>query len=221
MKYRCVECGLKLERLYIQYSPGNIRLVKCSNCMSVADEYIECELMILMIDLILHKPKAYRHLLFNLLHHKILEINPLLFMSSLIFFALDACKLWILNGDSQEWSISSLGMEIFGHALVGSLVFLCSFFVLSRTCLEFVEGLSSYKEILLAILASCYLKVYMLAMLVWDFPSSAVYITDLFVMSSNLVALMVITKSSFRRCISVCIGAHALKFFVHWVLQDL
>ncbi|KAK9667384.1 hypothetical protein RND81_14G252400 [Saponaria officinalis] len=220
MKYRCVECGHKLERLYIQYSPGNIRLAKCPNCMSTADEYIECELMILMIDLILHKPKAYRHLLFNLLHHKILEINPLLLISSLIFFVLDACKLWILNGNSQEWSILSLGISIFGHAIVGNLVFLCSFFVFSKS-LEFVEGLSSYKEILLAILASCYLKVYMLAMLVWDFPSSAVYITDLFVMSSNLVALMVITKSSFTRCVGVCIGAHALKFFVHWVLQDL
>ncbi|XP_074285778.1 protein ARV 2-like [Silene latifolia] len=221
MKYRCVKCGHVVERLYIQYSPGNIRLVKCSNCMSVADEYIECELMILMIDLILHKPKAYRHLLFNLLHHKMLAINGLLLKSFFIFFILDAYKLWILNGNPQEWSIVSFGVRIFGHALLGNLVFLYSFYILSTKSLEFVEGFSSYKEVLLAIIVSCYLKVYMLAMMVWDFPSSVVYITDLFVMSSNLVALRVITKSSFERCIGVCLFAHALKFFVHWLLHGL
>ncbi|PKI62990.1 hypothetical protein CRG98_016629, partial [Punica granatum] len=66
-KYRCVQCGHGIGTLFVQYSPGNIRLMKCERCKSVADEYIECELMILLIDLILHKTKAYRHLLYNVL----------------------------------------------------------------------------------------------------------------------------------------------------------
>ncbi|GAV77855.1 Arv1 domain-containing protein, partial [Cephalotus follicularis] len=63
--------------LFGQYSPGNICLIKCENCKSVADEYIECEFMILLIDLILHKPKAYRHLLYNVLHQDTLDVEML------------------------------------------------------------------------------------------------------------------------------------------------
>ncbi|KAF3787916.1 arv1-like protein [Nymphaea thermarum] len=65
MNFRCIHCGFPVETLFIQYSPGNIRLMKCENCRSVADEYIECEIMILLIDLVLHKSKAYHHLLNN------------------------------------------------------------------------------------------------------------------------------------------------------------
>jgi lipid intermediate transporter len=35
------------------------------SCGAVADKYIEFELIIIILDLVLHKPQAYRHLLFN------------------------------------------------------------------------------------------------------------------------------------------------------------
>lgn len=72
--FRCVQCGFFIKTLYIQYSPGNIRLMRCvihlsftksicfyvmvfisnvlkvktiqGNCKAVADEYIECEVMV-------------------------------------------------------------------------------------------------------------------------------------------------------------------------------
>ncbi|GJM96830.1 hypothetical protein PR202_ga13698 [Eleusine coracana subsp. coracana] len=62
---RCVGCGRRVRTLFVQYSPGNIRLMKCDSCKAVADPYIECEFMIILIDLILHKTRAYRHLLVN------------------------------------------------------------------------------------------------------------------------------------------------------------
>uniref|UniRef100_A0A6N2LB33 Protein ARV n=1 Tax=Salix viminalis TaxID=40686 RepID=A0A6N2LB33_SALVM len=43
MEHRCIECGFRIETLFLQYPPGNIRLVSCK---AVADEYIECEFMI-------------------------------------------------------------------------------------------------------------------------------------------------------------------------------
>lgn len=80
MEYRCVKCGFRIKTLFVQYSPGNIRLMKCviyhfllsifpsnfqffqftinfattpppslylqENCRAVADEYIECEIMV-------------------------------------------------------------------------------------------------------------------------------------------------------------------------------
>lgn len=29
MEYRCVKCGFRIKTLFVQYSPGNIRLMKC------------------------------------------------------------------------------------------------------------------------------------------------------------------------------------------------
>ncbi|XP_021738619.1 protein arv1 homolog [Chenopodium quinoa] len=219
MDPRCVKCGRGIEKLYIQYSPGNIRLLKCGDCKSVADEYIECDLLILIIDLILHKPQAYRHLLFNVLRCKNLDFDTLLFKSSFFFLLLDAYKLWILNGTSEERSVLSLGWKTLGCSLLENLAFFCVFAVFSKRYLTFVEGFSGYKDVLLTMVVSSYLKIYMLSMLVWEFPTSVVYIVDLFVMSSNLVALRVISKSSFTRCVGLCLGAHALKFFVHWMLK--
>lgn len=73
--FQCIHCGWWIRRLFMQYSPGNIRLMKCDNCKAVADPYIECEFMIIFIDLILHKTKAFRHLLFNMLNLEKMEIK--------------------------------------------------------------------------------------------------------------------------------------------------
>ncbi|KAL6555878.1 Protein ARV 2 [Orobanche hederae] len=87
--FRCVQCGFPTKTLYIQYSPGNIRLMKCENCKAVADEYVECEVMILIIDLILHKPKAYRHLFYNISGKETITVESLLWKSVLIYLIFD------------------------------------------------------------------------------------------------------------------------------------
>lgn len=61
----CVECGEVVESLYVEFSEGNIRLTRCSMCSNVADKYIEYELILVLIDIILHRRPAFRHLLFN------------------------------------------------------------------------------------------------------------------------------------------------------------
>ncbi|KAG2183727.1 hypothetical protein INT43_006738, partial [Umbelopsis isabellina] len=61
----CVECDAPVATLYTEYSKGNIRLTSCDNCNNFADKYIEYDYVIIFIDMLLHKPQAYRHLLFN------------------------------------------------------------------------------------------------------------------------------------------------------------
>lgn len=87
---RCVGCGRRVKTLFVQYSPGNIRLMKCDNCKAVADPYIECEFMIILIDLILHKTRAYRHLMFNKLSIDSSLGKGILYLSILIHIVLDA-----------------------------------------------------------------------------------------------------------------------------------
>uniref|UniRef100_A0A5B7BEU6 Protein ARV n=1 Tax=Davidia involucrata TaxID=16924 RepID=A0A5B7BEU6_DAVIN len=228
MDFRCVQCGCQIRTLYVQYSPGNIRLMKCENCKAVADEYIECEIMILLIDLILHKPKAYRHLFYNTLNWKTANFEGLLWNSTLGFLLLDAYRILVFSRSEEEWSLSmsytslvwSCG-KMLTDVFFGNFIFICTLLLGTRILLNASAGVSGYKDILLAILVSSYCKIFLVAMMVWEFPPSAIFIIDMFVLSSNAVALKVITESTMTRCIGACLSAHAAKLLASQVLNIL
>ncbi|XVF33062.1 hypothetical protein REPUB_Repub17cG0136000 [Reevesia pubescens] len=219
MEYRCVQCGFRVKTLFVQYSPGNIRLMKCENCKTVADEYIECELMIVLIDLILHKPKAYRHLLYNVLSQQSAHFQGLLWKSLVGFLVLDAYRSLLLRRPEEEWGMSMSVLSFFWiyrkmlvDVILGNFMFLCSFLLAIRHLLKTSARPSRFRDLLLAILISSYFKIFLAAMMVWEFPPSVIYIIDLFVLSSNTVALKVITESTMNRCVGACFIAHAVKF---------
>ncbi|KAJ6723198.1 ARV1 [Salix koriyanagi] len=196
MEPRCVECGFPIKTLFVQYSPGNIRLMRCENCKAVADEYIECEFMIISIDLILHKTKAYRHLLFNVINQHTVNFEGSLWKSIFAFLLLDAYRSLLLKRNEGEWgssmSFSSIVwtfQEIIVDVFVGNFVFLCILLLSMRLVLNSTIQISRCKDILLAVLVSSYFKIFLIATMVWEFPSSVIFIIDLFVLSSNTVAL--------------------------------
>ena len=49
----------------MEYTANNIRLTRCSECTKVADKYVEHELILVFIDIILHRRPAFRHLIYN------------------------------------------------------------------------------------------------------------------------------------------------------------
>ena len=61
----CVECGDDTDSLYVEYSEGNLRLTRCDSCGQICDKYIEYELILVLIDIVLHRKAAYRHLYHN------------------------------------------------------------------------------------------------------------------------------------------------------------
>ncbi|SCU89454.1 LAME_0E03620g1_1 [Lachancea meyersii CBS 8951] len=61
----CINCCGEVECLYVRYSNDHIRLTDCPNCRDVADRYVEIDNVLLFIDLLLLKPGAYRHLVYN------------------------------------------------------------------------------------------------------------------------------------------------------------
>ncbi|KAL5792113.1 hypothetical protein ACOSP7_000707 [Xanthoceras sorbifolium] len=221
MEYRCVQCGFRIKTLFVQYSPGNIRLMKCDNCRAIADEYIECEIMIPLLDLILHKPKAYRHLLYNVLNHETVNLEALLWKSTIGFHLLDAYRSLLLTRSDEEQSSSMsfsslvwICQKMLKDVVFGNIMFLCIFLLASRTLLNTQGGVFRFRDFFLAILISSYFKIFLVAMMVWKFPSSVIFIVDLFVLSSNAVALKVITESSMIRIIGACFVAHAVKIFI-------
>ncbi|CAL5412582.1 unnamed protein product [Camellia sinensis] len=229
MEFRCIECGFRIRNnkpLFVQYSAGNIRLMKCENCKAVADEYIECELMILLIDLILHKPKAYRHLLYNVLNPQVVNLEGLFWKSIFAFLLLDTYRILVLNWSDVGWKLpirfSSLVLrygKMLMDLLLGNFMFLYILLIVTRFFLDKSAGVSRYKDILLAIFISSYFKVFFIAMMVWEFPASVLFIIDIFVLSSNTVALKVITESSVDKCIGACFSAYAVKFLVKGALD--
>uniref|UniRef100_M1BC48 Protein ARV n=1 Tax=Solanum tuberosum TaxID=4113 RepID=M1BC48_SOLTU len=72
----------------------------------------------------------------------------------------------------------------------GNLMFLGIILFGTRKFLNAKIGDSRCKHILLSILVSSYFKIFVIAMMVWEFPSSVVFIIKMFVLSSNALALL-------------------------------
>ncbi|CAH2039179.1 unnamed protein product [Thlaspi arvense] len=194
--YRCVGCGFRVKSLFIQYSPGNIRLMKCGNCKEVADEYIECERMIIFIDLILHRPKVYRHVLYNAINPETVNIQHLLWKLVLAYLLLDSSlkivkdRSFLLRRTDQGWSFTEssglMSVKVLIGVLSANVAFIFSFAIAAKGLLNEV---SRRREILMGILVSSYFKIFLLTMLVWEFPMSVIFIVDILVLTSNSMAL--------------------------------
>ena len=60
----CVHCARSVDALVAKFGSGHVVLTRCA-CGSAADPYLEYGPTIVFIDLILAKPRAYRHILYN------------------------------------------------------------------------------------------------------------------------------------------------------------
>jgi hypothetical protein len=63
--YRCVHCGAETPSLYKFYSPTSIKLTSCSKCLVDVDPYVEREWILIVLDCLLLRTPAYRHVLWN------------------------------------------------------------------------------------------------------------------------------------------------------------
>lgn len=90
----CVECGLSVTTLVTEYSKGNIVLTQCENCKKFADKYVEHDFVIIFIDMILHKPQVYRHLLFNRLEYQEKGIEPNVLKLGILLVLFDVCRCY-------------------------------------------------------------------------------------------------------------------------------
>eukprot|EP00249_Psilotum_nudum_P017285 c26250_g1_i11 orf=373-1089(+) len=223
----CVHCGTPVNEVYVQYSPGNIRLTKCILCKCVADEYVECEMMIIVIDLILHKPEAYRHLFFNYPNLNKLDLKDLIWKASMMFLILDSCKQSILGAgkvNSVKWE--SLSAFMFTAGMVLALVALRSVVYLSTIFMAscFAMRRSPYvnvrmADILLALLLSSYFKLFTFAMMIWDFSPIMIYMIDMFVLSSNALAFKVMLNTTTPTAVASIAAGTVVTFLVDSLIQ--
>jgi len=107
MKY-CTNCGVQLLdknnqpafELYDEelHKKSNIlKVMSCSKCGQVADKYIECDRVLLLIDLILMNKQAYRHVLFNG------GYQSLIIRMALLTLICDAYISWAQSAEAGEF----------------------------------------------------------------------------------------------------------------------
>jgi len=87
-RVNCVNCMAPANSLYTKYSKDVIRITECEKCREFVDKYVEYDIVLVFIDLILQYASAYRHLL---LHVKFESYHRL----AAIFLLCDAYDKWI------------------------------------------------------------------------------------------------------------------------------
>eukprot|EP00727_Mastigamoeba_balamuthi_P002567 m51a1_g12307 hypothetical protein (709) ;mRNA; r:368761-382107 len=107
----CVECGAPVSALYRPIG-SSVRLENCASCGAVADPYVECDYTVPLLGLLLHKPRAYRHLLVNTRSDRRLALGVLVGLALSLLavgprrslacaaYALAVAALW---GDRGGW----------------------------------------------------------------------------------------------------------------------
>lgn len=231
--FRCVECNEKALELHRDYSKGILKITICESCQKPVDKYIEYDPVIILIDAILCKTQAFRHILFNTR----LNIHWKLCVFCLLC---EAYLRWSLLHSSEQ---SSDPADLIRYTKEWEFygMFALAFLELSAFCagvLLFVwlvvvclQRRSVEPALLLkALLLSCYGKVLLIPTVIWehDYSPLCLALIKLFVLTSNSQAIRVILNSSRRlSLLSIGVGllsetcaAQACRSLT-WSVQDL
>ncbi|MEQ2198307.1 sterol homeostasis protein [Xenoophorus captivus] len=210
--YRCVECSRKAAELHRDYSNGILKITICGSCQKPVDKYIEYDPVIILIDAILCKAQAFRHILFNTslnIHWK-LCVFCLLCEAYLRWSALHGSEQSSDPADiiryTKEWEFYGK----FGLAALELMAFcsgVLSFLWLWVSCLQ--GGSIELNLLLRGLLLSCYGKVLLVPAVIWehDYSPFCLGLIKLFVLTSNSQAIRVILNCSRRlSLVAVCFG---------------
>ncbi|XP_014060641.1 protein ARV1 [Salmo salar] len=231
-RFRCVECNKGAHELHRDYSNGILKLTICGSCQKPVDKYIEYDPVIILIDAILCKTQAFRHILFNTtlnIHWK-LCVFCLLCEAYLRWSQLQGSEQSNDPADiiryTKEWDFYGMfgvaALEL-GAFSVGVLSFLWLF--------QWLLGFDFELSLLLkALLLSSYGKVLLIPAVIWehDYSPLCFSLIKLFVLTSNSQAIRVILNCSRRLSLmAVCVGllletcvAQALQM-LPWSIQDI
>ncbi|XP_059583618.1 protein ARV1-like [Alligator mississippiensis] len=188
--YRCMECSGKAPELYRDYQHGGLHLSICKSCQKPVDKYIEYDPIIILINAILCKAQAYRHILFNT------KIN---IHGKLCIFCLlcEAYVRWLQLQDfsqnidpddliryAKEWEL----YRMVGIASLEQTSFLVDIFTaLWRARPKMLKRNSDFILLLKALLLSSYRKLLLTPAIIWEhnYTPLCLHLINVFVLTSN------------------------------------
>ncbi|KAM9779043.1 protein ARV1 isoform 2-T2 [Syngnathus typhle] len=215
--FRCIECNEKATELHRDYSNGILKITLCGSCQKPVDKYIEYDPVIILIDAVLCKIQAFRHILFNTSW----DIHWKLCMFCLLC---EAYLRWSLRHSSEssddpadiirytkEWEfygmVTLAALELL--AFCGGVLFVLRAAAMSYSGRSYGGGDVDLHLLLRALLLSCYGKVLLVPAVIWehDFLPLCLGFIKVFVLTSNMQAVRVILNCSKSLALcSVCVG---------------
>lgn len=130
----------------------------------------------------------------------------------------------VLNGKKIDWGFYGgillpiwACAKVLADVILWNVVFVSVVLLGTRIFLNSNLFGNRCRDLILAVLISSYFKLFLLTTMVWEFPSSVLFIVDLFVLSSNCAALSVLSQSKLAGCIGVCLIAQLARFFALYI----
>ncbi|XP_053696082.1 protein ARV1 [Sabethes cyaneus] len=225
----CINCGGSVTELYRKISPTVLKITECTKCNNPADKYIEFEVLIILIDLVLLAKPAYRHILYNSDCKNLWKIG-------IILVLLEAYCLWTeafsrftnvrYRSDQADPFLAEKGFYVSSvHILIGTILLYTFLYmltkILNRSSAVSNDSDKCYRTVLLhgVILASIG-KFFFIPIIIWkqnvSESSMAIHISLVvayFVISLTQIHSVITRNCSRKKSAVIVLLAFIIKTF--------
>jgi len=197
-----------VSEVYKDYGRGNIRLSRCHKCNKLADKYVEFEMVIIFLDLVLLTPQVYRHILFNRMSYYDKGIDVTC-MKIALAYLLSEVYMKHMMGVKGGWQslFQPQNVETYFTALLFSTLELCIFLTAIILAVSVIYGrryaIIKYNYLVMALIISTFSKPLQLFLVVWDCQPIFTTIVDIFIFASNVVATKVFLDCSIKHALAI------------------
>ncbi|XP_045673809.1 protein ARV1 isoform X2 [Phyllostomus hastatus] len=191
-QYRCIECNQEAKELYRDYNHGVLKITICKSCQKPVDKYIEYDPVIILINAVLCKAQAYRHILFNT------KINM---HGKLCIFCL-LCEAYLRWWQLQDSSQNTDPDDFIRYAKEWDFYRMFAIASLERSITT--KKKPNFVLLLKALLLSSYGKLLLIPAVIWEHEYTLLCLRfiKVFVLTSNFQAIRVTLNST--RKLSLC-----------------
>lgn len=225
----CVECGANVPSLYVQYSKGNIKLTQCTNCGTFADKYIENDIVIVFLDMILHKRSVYRHLLCNRIKFGRNGLNSDIVKLGVILILFEVYLKWFKLEQHHGRSDFLTGVSSVFHQYMyiltisiletlvwhGAIRLVVPLAMRRRFSFEFMNRIS------MATTVSSFGKLLLILMVIWDYGDlKYTWLVSLLVLRSNLEALSALLNASYSKTALILLAGLACRWVASLLIRQ-
>jgi len=224
----CVECGAPVPSIVQRLGADSVRLARCESCGHVADKYAEFEPTLIVIDLLLYRPSAYRHVLIN---RQVLrgreEHEALLWRlgGALLLFDAYLTRSRLGGGGDRERDAADAATGAppeleassvaFAAALVAlALAELLGFCVAAAAAARSQLGAracESWRQLLETVVLSSFGRSLVLLDMIWVYPLAFCRAVELFVLLCNGIAIKVQLRCSTPQAAAIVAAGAAAK----------
>lgn len=207
----CIHCGEKNKSLYSNFGGDEVGLNKCIACSKIIDKYIEYDLLLIIIDILLHRSTIYRHLIlnrFSCLNKKDIYLFCLWIL--LISSCFESIAFYLYYKNILNINMNDIGyLNVFIFVLLMKLIRFGTIITFSTMLINDV----SIESLFLALTLSSIGWLFIIILIIWKYQTIFIFIIALFVITSNIASVNVINNNLPISLLSVISGWLAVIFY--------